>query len=52
MLVGHRGASVTRGYIHAAGAVLLAAADRVAGAIVERMGGARAEATVVPLRRG
>jgi integrase len=52
MLVGHRGAGVTRGYIHGADAVLLDAADRVAATIAERMGGAKTEAAVVPLRRG
>ncbi len=52
MLVGHRGAGVTRGYIHGADAVLLAAADRVAGAIAERMGFGEATGGVVPLRRG
>jgi integrase len=54
MLVGHRGAGVTRGYIHAADAVLLDAADRVADAIAERMNDAAAKPVIVPLavRRG
>ncbi len=38
-LVGHQGRSVTSRYVHAADAVLLAAADAVAGRVVELMGG-------------
>ena len=45
MLVGHKGHGTTRGYIHGTDAVLLAAADKVAGAVLERMGeGASASA--------
>lgn len=36
-LIGHKGRSVTSRYLHAADAVLLAAADKVAGAIAWRM---------------
>lgn len=36
-LIGHKGRSVTNRYIHSADAVLLAAADRVAGEIARRM---------------
>lgn len=36
-LIGHRGRSVTSRYVHSADAVLLAAADRVAGEIARRM---------------
>jgi integrase len=37
MLVGHKGHGTTRGYMHGADAVLLAAADKVADTILERM---------------
>lgn len=37
-LVGHQGRSVTSRYVHAADAVLLAAADAVAGRVMELMG--------------
>jgi integrase len=37
MLVGHTGHGTTRGYMHGADAVLLAAADKVADTILERM---------------
>jgi integrase len=50
MLVGHRGHGTTRGYIHGADAVLLAAADAVADAIAERMGEPYRAGSVVPLR--
>lgn len=36
-LIGHRGRSVTSRYVHSADAVLLAAADKVAGEIARRM---------------
>lgn len=49
MLVGHKGHGTTRGYIHGADAVLLAAADKVADATAEAMGEA-ATAVVVRLR--
>ena len=50
MLVGHRGAGVTRGYIHGTDAVLLAAADKVADTTRERMGESTTAGVVVPLR--
>jgi integrase len=37
-LIGHKGQSITSRYVHAADAVLLAAADAVAGDIMRRMG--------------
>jgi integrase len=49
-LIGHRGQSMTSRYMHHADAVLLAAADRVADATVERMGEAAPGGAVVPLR--
>jgi integrase len=48
-LIGHKGRSVTARYIHAADAVLLAAADAVANRTAELMGEARPDAKVVPL---
>lgn len=50
MLVGHKGHGVTRGYIHAADAPLIAAADRVAGEVQQQMGEAPAVGKVIPLR--
>jgi integrase len=50
-LVGHRGASVTRKYIHSADAVLLAAADAVANETARRMGEAKEDGQVVELHR-
>ena len=50
-LIGHKGHSVTSRYIHAADAVLLAAADAVADRTSELMGEKKPEADVVPLRR-
>ncbi len=51
-LVGHIGRSVTSRYLHAADAVLLAAADVVADETARRMGeGKGGAAVVVPLRR-
>ena len=47
-LVGHKGQSITSRYVHAADAVLLTAADAVAGRTAELMGEA-AEGVVVPL---
>lgn len=38
-LIGHKGVSVTAKYVHHADAVLLAAADQVADAIMEQMDG-------------
>jgi len=49
-LVGHKGHSITSRYVHAADAVLLAAADAVANRTTELMGEAKPEAEVVPLR--
>jgi len=48
-LVGHRGRSVTSRYVHSADAVLLAAADAVAGRTAELMGDQKPTAEVVPL---
>lgn len=48
-LVGHKGYSITSRYVHAADAVLLAAADAVANRSAELMGEHRSEADVVPL---
>lgn len=48
-LIGHKGHSITSRYVHAADAVLLAAADAVARRMAELMGEARS-ADVVPLR--
>ena len=49
-LVGHKGQTITSRYVHAADAVLLAAADAVAGRTAALMGEA-VEARVVPLPR-
>ena len=49
-LVGHKGQSITSRYVHAADAVLLAAADAVAGRTAALMGEAL-EAKVIPLPR-
>jgi integrase len=49
-LVGHKGRSITSRYVHAADAVLLAAADAVANRTAELMGESQPEAKVVPLR--
>jgi integrase len=49
MLVGHRGHGMTGRYLHCSRDVLLAAADKVANATTERMGGAGASATVYAL---
>lgn len=50
-LIGHKKASVTSKYAHHADAVLLAAADAVAGRIAELMGDAKPAGEVIPLRR-
>jgi len=50
-LVGHKGQSITSRYVHAADAVLLAAADAVAGRTAELMGEATARGKVTRLRR-
>ncbi len=49
-LVGHKGQSITSRYVHAADAVLLVAADAVAGRTAALMGEAT-EAKVIPLPR-
>jgi integrase len=49
-LVGHKGHSITSRYMHSADAVLLAAADAVAGRTAELMGDEKPAAAVVPLR--
>lgn len=49
-LIGHKGHSITSRYTHAADSVLLAAADKVANAIAERMGEGHGGAKVVHLR--
>jgi integrase len=49
-LIGHQGRSMTSRYVHAADAVLLAAADAVADRTRALMGDGHPEAQVVPLR--
>jgi integrase len=49
-LVGHKGRSITSRYVHAADAVLLAAADAVANRTLELMGQSKQEVDVVPWR--
>src|SRR5216684_3826982 len=49
-LIGHRGQTITSRYVHAADAVLLAAADAVANRTMELIGETKPEAEVVPLR--
>ncbi len=50
-LIGHRTGTITGRYTHLADAPLLAAADKVAGEILVRMGQGEARGRVVPLRR-
>jgi integrase len=50
-LVGHKGYSITSRYVHAADAVLLAAADAVADRTSELMGEPRSSGVVVELRK-
>jgi integrase len=50
-LIGHKGQSITSRYVHTADAVLLAAADAVAGRTAELMGDRRSDGQVVPLRQ-
>lgn len=50
-LVGHKGHSVTSRYVHAADAVLLAAADAIADKTAERMGEMKRDGQVIELRR-
>jgi len=49
-LVGHKGHTITSRYVHAADAVLLAAADAVANETTARMGETKPGATVVAIR--
>ena len=49
-LIGHKGQTITSRYVHAADAVLLAAADGVARRTAELMGEASGDGIVVPLR--
>jgi integrase len=51
-LVGHKGHTITSRYVHAADAVLLAAADVVAARTAELMGERGVPGEVLPLRRG
>jgi integrase len=50
-LIGHKGHTITSRYMHAADAVLLAAADRIAGRTAQLMGEAPSPGKVVKLRR-
>jgi integrase len=50
-LVGHKGRSITSRYVHAADAVLLAAADAVATRTAELMGENRSGGVVIELRK-
>ena len=50
-LVGHKGHTITSRYVHAADAVLLAAADAVAGRTAKLMGQAVPESRVVRLKK-
>jgi integrase len=50
-LIGHKGQSVTSRYVHAADAVLLAAADAVANRTAELMGDSRSRGEVIELRK-
>src|SRR5262249_4895179 len=49
-VVGHKARSITSRYVHAADAVLLAAADAIANRTIELMGDSKLEARVIPLR--
>jgi integrase len=49
-LIGHKGHTMTSRYVHAADAVLLAAADAVARRTMELMGETMPAADVVPFR--
>jgi integrase len=51
-LIGHKANSITSRYVHAADAVLLAAADAVATRTMELMGEHRSSAVVVRFRKG
>jgi integrase len=49
-LIGHKGRTITSRYVHAADAVLLAAADAIANRTADLMGDSKPEAQVIPLR--
>src|SRR5258708_23545718 len=49
-LIGHKGHTMTSRYVHAADAVLLAAADAIANRTAQLMGDGPLEAQVIPLR--
>ena len=49
-LIGHAGRTMTSRYLHSADAVLLAAADAVAGKTLDLMNGGAAKAQVIALR--
>lgn len=49
-LVGHKGRTITSRYVHAADAVLLAAADAVANHTAQLLGDSKSKARVIPLR--
>lgn len=49
-LLGHKGRTTTSRYTHAADAALLAAADKVADAVLELMGARKTDSTVVQMR--
>jgi site-specific recombinase XerD len=51
-MVGHKRGTATSRYVHAADAVLLAAADTVANKTLELMGEKRPGAIIIPLRSG
>jgi integrase len=50
-LIGHKGQTVTSRYVHAADAVLLAAADAVANRTAELMGETRSSSVVIEMRK-
>jgi integrase len=50
-LIGHKGHSITSRYVHAADAILLAAADAVADRTLELMGHPRSSGTIVKLHK-
>jgi integrase len=50
-LIGHQGRSITSRYVHAADALLLAAADAVADRTAELMGETRPSAAIIELRK-
>ncbi len=50
-LLGHKGRSTTARYIHVADSAVIEAADRVADAVLDRMGVKKPDSSVVPMRR-